>query len=239
MVLVEAMEALLRSELAELKTSALQKRARALHVDQDALDEVVDSDDPRRALIDLIMVTVRATDAAAKAAASQTTPSPAGVARLEPKPEPEVAPGTSVARAGLAPSAAAAPRQRTTGREEVALPGSLRQRAVDSNKIIIDTQGRRVPAHLNEVYLLLRAAGCGDLETVQATGRSPGIRIDASLPSYLLNPGVHRLTALHFAAHNGFASVVEALLELRAKTSPSPLCASAVGDGSPAHPRPV
>ena len=210
------METLLRSELAELKTSALQKRARALHVDQDALDEVVDSDDPRRALIDLIMVTVRATDAAAKAAGSQSTPSPATEARLESKPEPEVGPGTSVAREGLAPSATAPPRQRTTGHEKVAQPGSLGQRAIGNSKIVIDTQGRRVPAHLNEVYLLLRAAECGDLETVRATARSPGIRIDASLPSYLLHPGVHRLTALHFAAHNGFAPVVKVLLELRA-----------------------
>jgi hypothetical protein len=212
------MEALLRSELAELKTSALQKRARAMRVDQDALDDVVDSDDPRRALIDLIVAAARAADAAASSASAPSgAPAPTPSQELEPEPEVRQSfvaekPAAAAAAAAPAPAPAPATGGRRTGLEAVALPASMALR----NGIAIETQGRRVPGHLNDTYMLLRAAESGDLETVRAKACAPGVRVDGSLPSYLLSPAIHRLTALHFAAHNGFVGVVEALIELRA-----------------------
>lgn len=47
--------AALNEELAAMKTSALNKRARELGVDADAMDDAADEDDPKAALIALIV----------------------------------------------------------------------------------------------------------------------------------------------------------------------------------------
>ena len=47
--------AALREELAGMKTGALNKRARELGVDADAMDDAADADDPTAALIELII----------------------------------------------------------------------------------------------------------------------------------------------------------------------------------------
>ena len=47
--------AALKEELAGMKTSALNKKARELGVDADAMDDAADEDDPKAALIALIV----------------------------------------------------------------------------------------------------------------------------------------------------------------------------------------
>eukprot|EP01045_Picozoa_sp_COSAG04_P014438 COSAG04_NODE_1080_length_8401_cov_4.323898_11_plen_57_part_01 len=54
------MDAAIRVELAPLKVSALAKRARALGVAEGSVDDALDSDQPRRALTELILPAERA-----------------------------------------------------------------------------------------------------------------------------------------------------------------------------------
>ena len=54
----------LRAELAALKTGALNKRAREAGVDADAMDDAADADDPKEALIALIVAAVGPAEAA-------------------------------------------------------------------------------------------------------------------------------------------------------------------------------
>ena len=48
-------EASLRAELAQLKLSALKKRARAEGLDEDSVDDIDDAADPKAAIIDLLV----------------------------------------------------------------------------------------------------------------------------------------------------------------------------------------
>ena len=182
------MDAAIRAELAPLKVSALAKRARALGVAEGSVDDALDSDQPRRALTELILPAERA---------------------LRPAPAPAPAPAAGTAGAGgdemsrlPTPARAVAPLA------EAAAGGGTR--------LAIDLQGRRCPAHLAETHAMLCAAESGDLAAVAATVRSGRVRIEATLPSYCVAPNVHRLTALMVASHNGHAHAVEGLLKLRA-----------------------
>eukprot|EP01051_Picozoa_sp_SAG22_P002547 SAG22_NODE_115_length_19315_cov_10.458368_8_plen_775_part_00 len=74
----------LREELSQLKMSALRKRARGTDVDEEAVDAVDDSDDPRAALVELIVV-------------SRATSLPAVSPSVSPAPRPAPAPLADVA----------------------------------------------------------------------------------------------------------------------------------------------
>eukprot|EP01048_Picozoa_sp_COSAG05_P015061 COSAG05_NODE_1770_length_4114_cov_1.871113_2_plen_673_part_00 len=67
-----AAEASLRQELSALKIAALHKRARAVGIDQDQLDDVLDTDSPKDALISLLISALGVADTgSAKAALRQ------------------------------------------------------------------------------------------------------------------------------------------------------------------------
>ena len=61
--------AALKAELAGMKTGALNKRAREVGVGADAMDNAADEDDPRAALIALIVAASPVPEAAAEPAA--------------------------------------------------------------------------------------------------------------------------------------------------------------------------
>ena len=88
------METLLRAELAELKASALQRRAKSLGVGDQELDDAVDSDDPKSTLIDLIVGAARASERRLQPAAPAAAPSPTPAPAPALEPAPETAPAT-------------------------------------------------------------------------------------------------------------------------------------------------
>ena len=61
--------AALKEELAGMKTGALRKRAREVGVGEDAMDDAADEEDPRAALIALIVAASPVPEAAAEPAA--------------------------------------------------------------------------------------------------------------------------------------------------------------------------
>eukprot|EP01044_Picomonas_judraskeda_P025646 COSAG03_NODE_7507_length_908_cov_0.954265_1_plen_127_part_10 len=78
------MEAL-REELQTMKNGALQKRARDLGVADEVLDEASDADDPREALVALVLAASSATAAAATQPAEPES-CEGGVAAAQPEP---------------------------------------------------------------------------------------------------------------------------------------------------------
>ena len=65
-----AAEKALRAELGKLKVSALRRRAVAAAVDEEELDEVMDADNPRNTLVDLIVARAEEVDSAGGEAAA-------------------------------------------------------------------------------------------------------------------------------------------------------------------------
>ena len=72
----------MRAELAERTLKELKKRARAEGLDEDAVDDVDDADDPKAAIVELLV-------AAAVSAAQVASPEPELELELEPEPESE------------------------------------------------------------------------------------------------------------------------------------------------------